>query len=180
MKQKFSTKLTIPEGVECSVVDRTLECKKGERSFIKKIEIPSANLKVEGNLIELSCEEANRKDIKFIFSLLAHLKNGMKGLQEDFVYKLEICHVHFPMTVKLEENKLIINNFLGEKKSRFAKVVEGVNIKIEGKDLIVSGQDIEKVGQTAANIEKATKVRSKDRRIFQDGIFIVEKPRGAL
>jgi large subunit ribosomal protein L6 len=39
----------------------------------------------------------------------------------------------------------------------------------------VSGSDREKVGQTAANIEMACKIKKRDRRVFQDGIYIVSK-----
>ena len=44
------------------------------------------------------------------------------GLQNKFVYKLEACNVHFPMTIKIEQGFLIINNFLGEKIPRKAKM----------------------------------------------------------
>ena len=41
--------------------------------------------------------------------------------------------------------------------------------------MILSGIDKEKVGQTMANIEQATRVRGFDIRVFQDGIYLVEK-----
>ena len=107
---------------------------------------------------------------------LAHLKNIFLGLNERFVYELEVCNVHFPMTVKVDGSKLIINNFLGEKVPRVAQIVSGVEVKIEGSKIKLMSVDIEKAGQTAANIEKASTVRNKDRRIFQDGIFITKKP----
>ena len=51
-----------------------------------------------------------------------------------------------------------------------------VQVKVENKsDVFVSGVDREKVGQTAAIIEKACRIRGRDRRIFQDGIYIVSK-----
>ena len=51
-----------------------------------------------------------------------------------------------------------------------------VQVRVENKvDVIVSGADREKVGQTAANIERACKIRKRDRRVFQDGIYIVSK-----
>ena len=37
------------------------------------------------------------------------------------------------------------------------------------------GSDRDGVAQTAANIEQATIVRNRDRRIFQDGIYLIEK-----
>ena len=100
----------------------------------------------------------------------------IKGLDEGFQYKLQVASVHFPMSVKVENDELVVSNFLGEKKDRRIKLVKGVDVKVD-KDIIeIQSIDIEKAGQCAANIEKGTKVRNKDRRIFQDGIFIVEKP----
>ena len=99
-----------------------------------------------------------------------------KGLDEKFVYKLQSCNVHFPMTLKVEKNKLIISNFLGEKTPRHAEILSGVDVEIKGQNITISSHDKESAGHTAANFEKATKIKNRDRRIFQDGIFIVEKP----
>jgi len=45
----------------------------------------------------------------------------------------------------------------------------------KGKEVFVRGPDKDAVGQTAANIEAQSVVSNKDRRVFQDGIFLVEK-----
>ena len=51
-----------------------------------------------------------------------------------------------------------------------------VEVRVENKtDVVVKGADREKVGQTAANIESACKIKKRDRRVFQDGIYIVSK-----
>jgi large subunit ribosomal protein L6 len=41
--------------------------------------------------------------------------------------------------------------------------------------VVLTGIDKEKVGNTAANIEHATRIRKRDPRVFQDGIYITER-----
>lgn len=180
MKNKYEVSINVPEEIECSYSEGILECKSGDKSFSKQIKLLGTELKIHEGKIIFSCKKANKKNIKSIMSLFSHVKNGFDGLKDGFVYKLEICHVHFPMNVKIEGSSLVISNFLGEKRARTAKLLQGVNVEVKGKDIIVSSHNIEKAGQTASNIEKATKVRAKDRRIFQDGIFITQKPKGAV
>jgi large subunit ribosomal protein L6 len=82
------------------------------------------------------------------------------------------------MNVSYDGNKNLftIKNFLGEKKDRIINGIPGVDVKVNGEDVVVTGYDIEKTGQVATNIEKGAKVRNKDRRIYQDGIFIIQTP----
>ena len=81
------------------------------------------------------------------------------------------------MSVKIENNFLIILNFLGEKIPRKAIILPDVKVSVNGDIIIVESSNLENAGQTAANIEIATKIRNRDRRIFQDGIYIIEKPK---
>ena len=107
-----------------------------------------------------------------------HVTNLLLGLQKKFVYKLESCFVHFPMTVEYDKknNQIVIKNFLGEKKQRIAKVLPGVEIDIDKNIITLTSHNKELAGQTAGNFEKATHIRNKDRRKFQDGIYLTEKP----
>lgn len=179
MKHPYENRVNIPDGITCTFSQHTLECVKGNTHLRRAIRIPGMTVKIEGNDIVFSNSRANKKSIAQIHSQAAHVRNLFEGLAHPFAYELEICNVHFPMTVKLEGNKLIINNFLGEKVSRSAVILPEVDVKIEGSKITIISADVEKAGQTAANIEKATKVTNKDRRIFQDGCFIVKKPEAA-
>ncbi len=45
----------------------------------------------------------------------------------------------------------------------------------KGDSVTIEGNDREAVGQTAANLERATVVKGRDIRVFQDGIYLVSK-----
>ena len=104
---------------------------KGGETLTKKFDIPGITLKVSGKTIEVNHVRANRKDIAIIKTVASHIRNLFRGLETGFVYHMEICNVHFPMTVKIEGSKLIINNFLGEKEKRFASIVPGVKVDVK-------------------------------------------------
>ena len=174
-KKGISQAIPIPSGVSCTVSGDTVTCTKGAISLKRVVAEPSVTAKITNDSITLSSKNGNKRALKRIKSYVAHILNIFKGLDETFVYKLEACNVHFPMTLKVEKDKLAINNFLGEKSPRFATIIKGVTVDVKGQVITVSAHDKEAAGQTAANIERATKVRNRDRRVFQDGIFITEK-----
>jgi large subunit ribosomal protein L6 len=176
MKHLILEKIQIPEGVSCSYENRKLTCSKGSSSSQRKIILPETTIKTENNELVFECKKGNKTNYKKIMSCVAHVNNMFSGLNETFVYHLESCNVHFPMTMKLDKNTIIINNFFGEKVPRKAKVLPGVDVKIDGPKITVSSNDREAAGQTAANLEKATRLVGRDRRIFQDGIYITGKP----
>jgi len=182
MRKRYLANVKIPEGVECEFDTKTsmLKCKRDEVNLERKISILGTDIKIENNEVKFVCGKANKKIIAIIISYVGHINNMLKGIEEKFTYELEIAHVHFPITAKVENEKFLISNFLGEKVNRSAKILEGVEVEIKGQKVSVSGHDIEKTGQTAANIEKAAKVPKKDRRVFQDGIFMTQKPGGTI
>ncbi len=120
---------------------------------------------------------ANRKKKALVGTIASHIENMIKGVTRGYKYKLKIIYSHFPITVEVDNSNRIvrIKNFLGERSDRIAKIVgDDVKVTVKGEDVIVEGIDIEHVGQTAANIELATKVKDKDRRVFADGIYIYD------
>lgn len=168
--------ITVPDGINVEVQGTKVVCKKSGVELSRQFTIPGIIIEANGNQITISTEKGNKNDWKKIKSTIAHIQNLILGVEKKFSYTLEACNVHFPMTLKLDKNTLIINNFLGEKVPRTAKILPNVDIDIKGTKIVLSSHDRESAGQTAANIEKATKIRYRDRRIFQDGIFITSKP----
>jgi large subunit ribosomal protein L6 len=180
MRQRYEEEIKIPDGVSCEFGQGIIKFKKGDIEIERKISILGTELKNEKGVVKFICNKANRKNIAAIKTHITHIKNILDGLENKFVYEMEICNVHFPITAKVEKDKVLISNFLGEKVNRFAQILEGVEVEIKSQNVTVSSPDIEKAGQTAANIEKASRVQNKDRRIFQDGIFITSKPGGMI
>jgi large subunit ribosomal protein L6 len=79
------------------------------------------------------------------------------------------------MNVALSGNELVVKNFLGEKVPRTIKFDQGVKVKISGDIIEIESPDIELAGRTASKFEGLTFVSKRDRRIFQDGIYITQK-----
>ncbi|MFZ5955015.1 MAG: 50S ribosomal protein L6 [Nanoarchaeota archaeon] len=175
MKKDIERVLEIPEGFEIEIENSEVSVKKSGKILKKKFDLGNVNLSKSGNQIKISAKKATKKETKIIGTTAAHIANLIKGLQEEFVYKLEICNVHFPMNVKVEGNNLLIKTFLGETVDRHAEILQNVKAEVKGHEIILKSCDKEAVGQTAANIERATKVKGRDRRVFQDGIFLTER-----
>lgn len=176
-KSGLYQEINIPEGIEAIIDDETFTFKKNDKKISRDF-VSIIDIKINGNKIVLSSITKRKIEKRLFFTYIAHIKNMIKGLTDGFKYKLRVSNVHFPMNVSFnkEKREFVIKNFLGEKKDRIIKIIDDVDVKINGEEVIVSCHDIEKAGIVAASIEKGSKVRNFDRRVYQDGIFIIEKP----
>lgn len=122
----------------------------------------------------------DRKHIACIRTVASHIKNMIKGTTKGFLYKMRFVYAHFPINVNVTNDSTMveIRNFLGEKVVRRVPMLEGVTVahSTEQKDeLILQGNDVENVSQSAADIQQSTRVTRKDIRKFLDGIYISER-----
>ncbi len=129
----------------------------------------------EGKKVVVETYFANRRRKALVGTIASHIENMITGVTKGFRYQLKIIFSHFPVTVEVSKGEVIIKNFLGEKAPRRAKILGDVKVTVKKDEVIVEGIDLEAVSQTAANIELATKVKDKDRRVFVDGIYIYAK-----
>lgn len=87
------------------------------------------------------------------------------------------------ITTRLDEGShgyilTIRRNFLGEKLVRHVRMHEGVTVETSKgvKDQIeISGESLENVSQSAADIQQICRVRNKDIRKFLDGLYVSER-----
>ena len=165
----------IPEGVEVTVEGNTVKVKGPKGELERELKYPGVQIFTEDGKVVVFKEFPRRRDIAIARTFKAHIANMIRGVTEGFTYRLKVLYSHFPMTVKVQGDEVLIENFLGEKNPRKAKILPGVTVKVMGQEIVVESIDKEKAGQTAANIEQATKINKWDRRVFQDGIYIVEK-----
>ncbi|QIW23276.1 50S ribosomal protein L6 [Sulfolobus sp. S-194] len=168
--------IEIPQGINVNIEGMKIKVK-GSKGEIEKdfSHISGIEIRKEGNKIVVETTFADRRKKAQFYSIIAHIENMFTGVTKGYRYYLKIIYTHFPVTVKVSGNEVQIQNLIGEKNIRRAKIMPGVKVNVKGEDIIVEGQDIEKVGQTAANIELASKITGYDRRVFADGIYIYKK-----
>ena len=174
-KTEIKEKISIPENITVTLEGNilTLKGEKGELS--RKFTHPKIDIKIDKNLIEINGRSIRRKEKALIGTFIAHINNMIRGVTEGFEYKMKTVFSHFPIKTSVDGNKFVIENFLGERSARRAKILEGITVEVKGDDVSVKGIDKEKVGQTVANIERAAMVKKRDIRIFQDGIYRISK-----
>lgn len=175
MKLEIIEKLKVPEGVTVSIENNLIKANGPKGENIRKIFHPKIKIERKDDLIILNAKKATKKEKTILNTLKAHIRNLIQGVNEGYEYELKICSGHFPMNVSVQGNELIIKNFFGEKKPRKTKIPNGANVKIDGDIVKVSGIDIDVVSQTASKIELTTRRTGFDRRIYQDGIWMIKK-----
>ena len=175
MKQTIHEELEIATGTTVKLESGifTVKGPKGEAG--KLLYNPKITFTIANNTIVFEAKKGTQREKRLIKAYIAHLKSMMKGVNENHTYKLRICSGHFPMTVTVKGNVFEIKNFSGETVPRHMKILEDVKVTVDGHFIIVESVNKENAGQTAASIEKLTRRAAFDKRVFQDGIFIIEK-----
>lgn len=175
MRKEIFQKIEIPEGVEISIEGNEIKVKGKEGENKKTFNLTKLTLEKTGSEITIGNKKATKNEKKMINTIAAHIRNMIKGVQKKYEYELKVCFSHFPITIEIKGKEALIKNFLGEKIPRKVKLPEGVEVKVE-KDIIkINSASKELAGQTAADFEVATRITKRDRRVFQDGIFMTIK-----
>ncbi|HIJ00408.1 MAG: large subunit ribosomal protein [Candidatus Methanomethylophilaceae archaeon] len=173
----IDNEIEIPEGVTVTKDGDILTVSGPKGHLSREFRYPRVELSVSGNVINIRSEFPRVREKAIVGTFESHIRNMMYGVKHGYTYKMKVVYSHFPMKVTVKDGNVMIDNYMGGKSRRYARIMPGVSVTVKGSDIIVEGIDRELCGQTAANIEKATRRRGFDRRVFQDGIYIVEKGR---
>lgn len=184
------TQIELPDDVDASLdhLDLTVEGPNG--SVTRKLWYPDVTVSVEEITVEggedaedrqvdgvvIESPEEDRKTVATMGTFESHVRNMVFGVTDGWEYQMEVFYSHFPMQVEVQDGDVVISNFLGEKSPRRTTIHGDTQVQVDGEEVTLSGPDIEAVGQTAADIEQLTRVNDKDTRVFQDGVYITQKP----
>lgn len=172
---KITRTLDIPSEVKVRLKGNTLTVEGPKGTLTRNFSHPRISIKVGKNQVMVESRMPKKKEGALVGTWEAHISNMITGVTKGFIYTMKVVYSHFPVKTVLKENDFYIENFLGESHPRKAKIVGDTKVEIKGDTITLTGINLEDVSQSCANIELATKIRSYDPRVFQDGIYMVEK-----
>lgn len=167
-------KLPIPNGVNVEVKNNSIVVTGKGKTFEIPFDARLNAIKIENSEVTFKpIGRENKSKVACMRSTIAHVKNAFKGIDTGFSKKLQVVYSHFPVSIEVKDKTAVIKNFLGEKVPRLAPIIGDSKVEVKSQDISISGSSKYAVGQTANNLMAATKIKSKDRRVFQDGIYPV-------
>jgi LSU ribosomal protein L6P len=167
--------ITIPAGVTVTREEGLLRVAGPKGTLERALANPSIRIEITAKEVVISTESGRKEHVALCGTFASHLRNMVRGVTEGFTYRLKVVYSHFPIQVKVAAHRMEINNFLGEKHSRYARIEEGVKVTLGNDEITLEGTNKESLGTTASNIEHATRIRYRDPRVFQDGIYLTER-----
>jgi kynureninase len=114
--------------------------------FRKRFYVPDGTIYMDGNSLGLFSKDAEHSTLRVLDEWRTLAIGGWLKAKKPWFYLAEE---------------------LGTKCSRL--------VGAQPDEVVLTGIDRELVGTSAANIEHATHIRNRDPRVFQDGIYIVQR-----
>ena len=167
--------IEIPDGVNVTIDDYVVSVSSDQGQVQRKLWYPGIAVSKSDSGIVVEAEVSRKEQLAIVGTYTSHIQNMITGVTKGYEYKMKVVYAHFPIQFKTEGNTIIIANFLGEKKPRRVPIMGDTKVTLKGDEVTIKGINKEEVGQTAANIQQATKIKRFDPRVFQDGIYLVEK-----
>jgi len=167
--------IEIPKVVKVKLEGFAFEAQgpKGKVSKIFKNEYVTMELKDKN--IRIYTKREKKTDIAVVGTWASIVNSAFIGVTKGFIYTMKIVYAHFPVKVTVKGNQVLLDNFLGEKSPRKITLGPETKVTVKGDLVTVEGSDLEATGNAAASIERMSKIKGFDPRVFQDGIYIVRK-----
>ena len=160
--------IDIPEGVSVSVDGHKVTAK-GPGGEVQKTFTRETTVKVQGKGIDVvASNHALASTVESVINAM------MAGAKAGYRRSMKLIYAHFPITIEVKGKDVLVKNFLGEKQPRKTVLIGNTKVEAKGQSVTISGPDKEAVGQTIANLRTAMRIKDRDARIFQDGIYEVE------
>ncbi len=175
---EISRLIPIPEGVVINIDGHKVTVRGAKGTLTRDFSHAAVSMETDGKNVRISAQWPRKKEAALVGTIESHIKNMITGVTKGYTYKLKIVFSHFPITVKIQDRAVMVENFTGERRARKANILGDVKVKLEPDDIIIQGSTLEDVSQTAANIEMMTRVTNKDPRVFLDGIYVYERNEG--
>jgi large subunit ribosomal protein L6 len=168
----------IPDGVEVTVNEREITVKGPKGEIKRDFDNPRFNsfIELKSGKKFIATPTNDRKLVRAVSgTITAHVKNMIIGVTKGHRYRMKIYYSHFPINVEVKDKEIYIKNFLGEKAPRIASIIGETDVKPGKEFVMLEGINVEDVGQTALNIEHVCTITKRDRRVFNDGVYIDQK-----
>ena len=176
--EKMEVGIVIPENVKVRLTGHMLHVEgplgKTHKNF-KKIPV---DIQINNDKIMLKALGERKKYHAILNTSKSLIQTLCEGVVDGFTIKMKIVYSHFPITVKVEGKKVLIENFQGERAPRVSMIKGDTKVTVKGDDVLLTGPVLTDVSQTAANIQLKSKVKNKDHRVFLDGVYRYSKSKG--
>ena len=176
--EKLVASVSVPEGVTVSLNRHMLVVVGPRGKAIKSFRKIPVGLSVADGAVSLKAVGDRKRDFAILNTSRSLIRNLCQGVVEGYTVKMKIVYAHFPVTVKVQDGSVLIENFQGERAPRVARIQGAVKVDPRGDDVYVTGHVLTDVTQTAANIQQKTRIKNKDHRVFLDGIYVYDKTAG--
>jgi large subunit ribosomal protein L6 len=176
--EKFSTEVKIPENVKVSFKSNMLNVEGPLGKTYKNFRKIPVDIQINDNIVSLKAQGTRNANYAIMNTARSLIKNILEGVIEGYTIKMKIVFSHFPINIKVDGKKVLIENFQGERAARVTKIWGETKVVPKGDDVIITGHVLTDVSQTAAEIENGSRVKNKDHRVFLDGIYKFEKKKG--
>merc|ERR1712173_62392 len=173
--------VTVPEGVDVTVKSRVVTVKGPRGQLVKSFKHLAVDISMPNKkTVRVEKWFGKRKELAAVRTVCSHITNLINGVTKGYKYKMRAVYAHFPINCAITEGGSLVEvrNFLGEKFVRKVRMHDGVkceNSKEQKDELLLTGNSLEAVSQSAALIQQSTTVKNKDIRKFLDGLYVSEK-----
>ena len=175
---RFSTEVKIPENVKVSLKTHMLNVEGPLGKTYKNFRKIPVDIEINDNMVLLKAQGTRNSGYAIMNTARSIIRNLLEGVVDGYTIKMKVVFSHFPINVKIDGKRVLIENFQGERAPRVTKIWGETKVVPKGDDVIITGHVLTDVSQTAAEIEDGSRVKNKDHRVFLDGIYKFEKKKG--